>query len=76
MSDQRPSPSSSSSSSPYEGYSGHPGHEAVLREAGAAPLRPSDPPRIGPYVPLGVLGSGGMGRVYLALPPAGGGTGT
>ncbi|WP_436944648.1 protein kinase domain-containing protein [Streptomyces sp. SudanB25_2051] len=76
MSDQRPSPSSSSSSAPYEGYSGHLGHEAVLREAGAAPLRPSDPPRIGPYVPLGVLGSGGMGRVYLALPPAGGGTGT
>nr|WP_203614924.1 serine/threonine-protein kinase [Streptomyces sp. SID13726] len=27
---------------------------------------PADPGRIGPYVPLGLLGSGGMGRVYLA----------
>ncbi|MDH6440585.1 serine/threonine protein kinase [Streptomyces sp. SAI-144] len=38
----------------------------ALRQAGAAPLLPADPGRIGPYVPLGLLGSGGMGRVYLA----------
>ncbi|NBE54359.1 protein kinase [Streptomyces sp. YC537] len=29
-------------------------------------MRSGDPVRIGPYVPLGLLGSGGMGRVYLA----------
>ncbi|KUM88943.1 serine/threonine-protein kinase [Streptomyces pseudovenezuelae] len=38
----------------------------ALRQAGAVPLLPADPARIGPYVPLGLLGSGGMGRVYLA----------
>lgn len=38
----------------------------ALRQAGAVPLLPADPVRIGPYVPLGLLGSGGMGRVYLA----------
>ncbi|GKQ35085.1 hypothetical protein ALMP_16310 [Streptomyces sp. A012304] len=41
---------------------------AALRQAGAAPLRPGDPDLVGPYVPLGLLGSGGMGRVYLARP--------
>ncbi|MGY1501264.1 protein kinase domain-containing protein [Streptomyces sp. QTS52] len=41
---------------------------AALRQAGAAPLRPADPEHIGPYVPLALLGSGGMGRVYLARP--------
>ncbi|WP_405537930.1 protein kinase domain-containing protein [Streptomyces sp. NBC_00075] len=41
---------------------------AALRQTGAAPLRPADPERIGPYVPLALLGSGGMGRVYLARP--------
>ncbi|WP_326584801.1 protein kinase [Streptomyces sp. NBC_00481] len=45
---------------------------AALREAGALPLRPGDPDRIGPYVPVGLLGSGGMGRVYLARPTDGG----
>ncbi|MEU1480151.1 protein kinase [Streptomyces sp. NPDC005760] len=40
--------------------------ETALRQAGAVPLLPADPGRIGPYVPLGLLGSGGMGRVYLA----------
>ncbi|MGN9759350.1 protein kinase domain-containing protein [Streptomyces sp. SD31] len=39
-----------------------------LSQAGATPLRPTDPGRIGPYAPLGLLGSGGMGRVYLARP--------
>ncbi|MFJ8536263.1 protein kinase [Streptomyces sp. NPDC093591] len=42
--------------------------DAALQEAGATPLQPTDPGRIGPYVPLGLLGSGGMGRVYLARP--------
>ncbi|MFK4101458.1 protein kinase [Streptomyces sp. NPDC019531] len=40
--------------------------DTALRQTGAAPLLPADPRRIGPYVPLGLLGSGGMGRVYLA----------
>ncbi|MFE9438609.1 protein kinase [Streptomyces sp. NPDC006602] len=43
-----------------------------MRQTGAAPLRPVDPSRIGPYVPLALLGSGGMGRVYLARPTDGG----
>ncbi|MDF3144536.1 MULTISPECIES: serine/threonine-protein kinase [unclassified Streptomyces] len=42
--------------------------DAALQQAGAAPLQPPDPGRIGPYVPLGLLGTGGMGRVYLARP--------
>ena len=42
-------------------------HEtAALRQTGASPLRVGDPGRVGPYVPLALLGSGGMGRVYLA----------
>ncbi|MGW0821676.1 protein kinase domain-containing protein [Streptomyces sp. NPDC002845] len=41
---------------------------SALREAAAAPLRPGDPRRVGPYLPLALLGSGGMGRVYLARP--------
>ncbi|MQY14150.1 Serine/threonine-protein kinase PknD [Streptomyces sp. RB5] len=40
----------------------------ALEAAGAKPVGPGDPYRVGPYVPLGVLGSGGMGRVYLARP--------
>ena len=40
--------------------------DAALAETCARLLRPADPARIGPYVPLGLLGSGGMGRVYLA----------
>lgn len=45
--------------------------DTALPQAGATPLRPADPGRIGPYLPLGLLGSGGMGRVYLARPADG-----
>ncbi|WP_200301879.1 serine/threonine-protein kinase [Streptomyces adelaidensis] len=58
MSDQRPEPP------PHSPASGN----AALEQAGATPLKPSDPGLLGPYVPLGLLGSGGMGRVYLARP--------
>lgn len=44
---------------------------AALRQTGASPLGVGDPDRIGPYVPLALLGSGGMGRVYLARPADG-----
>ncbi|MFI7500998.1 protein kinase [Streptomyces sp. NPDC049687] len=55
MTDQRPTPPRSTA------------HEAAaLRQTGASPLRVGDPGRVGPYVPLALLGSGGMGRVYLA----------
>jgi len=43
----------------------------ALRQTGASPLRLDDPDRIGPYAPLALLGSGGMGRVYLARPADG-----
>ncbi|MFF4503448.1 protein kinase [Streptomyces sp. NPDC001401] len=59
MSQQRPVPPDSATS-----------EAAALRQTGASPLRPGDPGRIGPYVPLALLGSGGMGRVYLARPAA------
>jgi len=36
-----------------------------------AELQAGDPERIGPYVVVGRLGSGGMGRVYLARSPGG-----
>jgi predicted Ser/Thr protein kinase len=49
-----------------------PPHDTALIQAGATRLEPSDPARIGPYVPLGRLGSGGMGRVYLGRPADGG----
>ncbi|WP_406198295.1 protein kinase [Streptomyces sp. NBC_01017] len=42
--------------------------DAALTQAGATPLKPTAPARIGPYAPLGLLGSGGMGHVYLARP--------
>ncbi|MFF8968439.1 protein kinase [Streptomyces sp. NPDC014995] len=57
MAEQRPVPPGSTTSA-----------AAALRQAGAAPLRPGDPDLVGPYVPLALLGSGGMGRVYLARP--------
>jgi serine/threonine protein kinase len=40
----------------------------ALRQTGALPLRLGDPGRVGPYAPVALLGSGGMGRVYLARP--------
>ncbi|MET9968628.1 serine/threonine-protein kinase [Streptomyces sp. NPDC006356] len=60
MTDQRPA-------SPYDPA----GAAATLRHAGATPLQATEPDRIGPYLPLGLLGSGGMGRVYLARPADG-----
>lgn len=57
MSEQRPVPPGSATS-----------EAAALRQAGASPLHSGEPRRIGPYVPLALLGSGGMGRVYLARP--------
>src|SRR6202451_4900929 len=36
-----------------------------------AALQAGDPQRVGPYLLLGRLGSGGMGRVYLARSPGG-----
>ncbi|MFJ7628880.1 serine/threonine-protein kinase [Streptomyces sp. NPDC097595] len=35
-------------------------------DGGIKPLTPTDPVRVGPYLLLGRLGAGGMGRVYLA----------
>ncbi|GAA4068151.1 protein kinase domain-containing protein [Streptomyces shaanxiensis] len=58
MTDQRP-PSPSNTPAP---------DDAALKQAGATPLRAADPRQIGPYAPLGLLGSGGMGHVYLARP--------
>ena len=60
MTDQRPA-------SPYDPA----GAAATLRHAGATPLQATEPGRIGPYLSLGLLGSGGMGRVYLARPADG-----
>ncbi|WP_406130083.1 protein kinase domain-containing protein [Streptomyces sp. NBC_00989] len=60
MSEQRPLPSDLATN-----------EAAALRQTGAAPLRLGDPDRIGPYAPLALLGSGGMGRVYLARPADG-----
>ncbi|NBE53401.1 serine/threonine-protein kinase [Streptomyces boluensis] len=40
-------------------------------EGGIKPLTAADPDRIGPYLLLGRLGAGGMGRVYLARSESG-----
>ena len=40
--------------------------DAALKQAGVTPPAATDPGGIGPYLPLGLLGTGGMGRVYLA----------
>ncbi|MFJ1811933.1 MULTISPECIES: protein kinase [unclassified Streptomyces] len=58
MSDHLPPPPNSADSAAAEA--------AALRQTGAAPLRVGDPARVGPFVPVALLGSGGMGRVYLA----------
>ncbi|MGW1785454.1 protein kinase domain-containing protein [Streptomyces sp. NPDC002143] len=59
MSDQLPPPPNSAANSAAN-------EAAALRQTGAAPLRIGDPGRVGPFVPVALLGSGGMGRVYLA----------
>ncbi|WNI21635.1 serine/threonine-protein kinase [Streptomyces sp. ITFR-16] len=43
----------------------HEGSEDNL-DGGITPLTANDPARVGPYLLLGRLGAGGMGRVYLA----------
>lgn len=42
-----------------------------LTEIGAEPLTADDPPRIGQFPVRAVLGTGGMGRVYLGVSPQG-----
>ncbi|MFE7898938.1 protein kinase [Streptomyces sp. NPDC057424] len=53
---------------PLPSYTPASSDAAALKQAGARSLRPRDPGRIGPYIPVGLLGTGGMGRVYLARP--------
>ncbi|MFJ3585838.1 protein kinase [Streptomyces sp. NPDC090127] len=48
---------------------GEPENSAQLNGSGALPLQSGDPRRIGAFKLLGVLGSGGMGRVYLGAVP-------
>jgi uncharacterized membrane protein YgcG len=43
----------------------------TLDQIGAQPLEPRDPRKIGAFPLHAVLGSGGMGRVYLGLAPTG-----
>ncbi|PNG19923.1 protein kinase domain-containing protein [Streptomyces cahuitamycinicus] len=53
---------------PLPSYTPASSDAAALKQAGASPLRSRDPGQIGPYIPVGLLGTGGMGRVYLARP--------
>ncbi|QCD57789.1 serine/threonine-protein kinase [Streptomyces hawaiiensis] len=53
---------------PLPSYTPASSDAAALQQAGASPLRSRDPGQIGPYLPVGLLGTGGMGRVYLARP--------
>ncbi len=46
-------------------------HAIPFGEVGALPLEPEDPRRIGAFPLRAVLGSGGMGRVYLGIAPTG-----
>ncbi|NGN62516.1 protein kinase [Streptomyces sp. A7024] len=48
-----------------------PGERGDVEVGGIKPLAVSDPARIGPYLLLGRLGSGGMGRVFLARSDSG-----
>ncbi|MGY4743043.1 protein kinase domain-containing protein [Streptomyces sp. ATMOS53] len=57
----------------------HHGRSSALAYAAAGmeppppvPLKKTDPTRVGPYVLMSVLGSGGMGRVYLGQDTTGG----
>ncbi|MFG2955843.1 protein kinase [Streptomyces sp. NPDC048291] len=45
---------------------------AGMEPPSPVPLRKNDPVRVGPYVLMSVLGSGGMGRVYLGQDTTGG----
>ncbi|MBY8877342.1 serine/threonine-protein kinase [Actinacidiphila acidipaludis] len=42
-------------------------HDVDLDGSGATPLTVEDPRQIGPYPLVGLLGAGGMGRVYLGV---------
>ncbi|NEB74562.1 serine/threonine protein kinase [Streptomyces sp. SID14478] len=48
-----------------------PGRREDYVDGGIKPLTPFDPARIGPYLLLGRLGAGGMGRVFLARSDSG-----
>ncbi|WP_405403374.1 protein kinase domain-containing protein [Streptomyces sp. NBC_01104] len=50
----------------HDGDHGDDGENEDYLDGGIKPLAATDPARIGPYLLLGRLGAGGMGRVYLA----------
>jgi serine/threonine protein kinase len=58
---------------PHHGRSGALAYEAAgMEPPPPVPLKKTDPTRVGPYVLMSVLGSGGMGRVYLGQDTSGG----